>query len=345
VARVARVLNATALALWRQRESLLSVTTNNFFLAIGFFFLFGIFVHYTVGIIFYLLLGTVLLFPLSADPIQKIPFERLAVWPLRRTEHFLLRMSAPWLNPITWLLAIVIVWSALGRKPEAAGISAVALVLVPFLGTAVPQRGRSRIWLLVPRMPGLLGELIRKDLRQLLATLDVWLAAVLASIFLLYRLFAHEVSTEAQTIFALLIVVALSTASQTLFALDGPQGIVRYHVLPVRGWQVLAAKAASWLGLVLLLTAPVSLLVGISAALGALPFGFWTSVNHRSSQRRWRFTASPTPWVGIASVVATLCTGVAVYRISLLWAIPAVVAGLVSLGFSGWRFDRNALSS
>ncbi|HKV81419.1 MAG TPA: hypothetical protein VJP02_24945 [Candidatus Sulfotelmatobacter sp.] len=341
MARVAAILKITATAVWRERRSLLSVTTNNFFGTIAFFFFFGHFSNHTVGIIFYLLLGTLMLFPLSADPVQKIPPERLALWPLSRLEHWFIRVLAPWFNPITWLFCALVLWSAFDRDVKTAGISAVLMVAILMLISLVPPGGRSNVWRVVPRFPGTLGQLVRKDLRQILSTLDFWLAGFLSCAFLLYRLLAGDVPTEAKTVFSLLVVLALSSVAQTFFALDGLQGLIRYQVLPVRGWQVLVAKALAWLTIVLVLTAPLSSRVGLSAALAVLPFGCWATVSHRNSQRRWRFASCPTLWSSVAVVVALLSTGVAVFRISIWWAIPAVVASLISIVISGRHFDRH----
>ena len=340
MARVATVLKMTATALWRGRRSLLSVKTNNFFGTIAFFFFFGNFVDHTVGIIFYLLVGVLLLFPLSTDPLQKIPRERLALWPLSGGERWLLRVLAPWLNPITWLFCVLVLLSAWDRDVKTVGISAAVMVSILSLTPLVPQTGQSSLWRVVPRFPSILGQLIRKDLRQLLSMLDFWLAALLSGAFLTYRLLAHNVPPEAKTIFSLLVVVALSTATQTFFALDGVKGLIRYHLLPVRGWEVLVAKVVAWLTVVLVLTAPLSWRVGVSAALAAVPFGCWSSVSDPSFQHRWRFAGSPALWSSVGLVLATLSTGVAVFRVSGWWVIPAAVASLMSLGIFGGRFDQ-----
>jgi hypothetical protein len=339
MARVAAVLKMTAIALWRKRRSLLSVMSNNFFGTIAFLFFFGAFVDYTVGIIFYVPVGLLLLFPLSADPLQIIPPERLALWPLSRAEDWLLRVLAPWLNPITWLFCVLVLWSAFRRDAKTAAISAGLMIVIVLLVPLVPTSGRNNLWRRVPRFPGIFGQLIRKNMRQLLSMLDFWLAALLSIAFLLYRLLGHNVAPEARTAFSLLVVLALSTASQTFFALDGFQGLVRYHLLPVSGWQVLVAKAAAWMMVVLVLTTPLSLPVGLSAAFAAIPIGCWSSVSHPRLQHRWRFAASPAVMSSVALVLFVLSTGVAVFRISVGWAVPALLASLLSIAISGKRFD------
>ena len=44
-------------------------------------------------------MGLVVLFPLSTDPLRKIPPSRLALWPLDRRERWILRLASPWINP------------------------------------------------------------------------------------------------------------------------------------------------------------------------------------------------------------------------------------------------------
>ena len=43
----------------------------------------------------YLIMGLVVLFPLSTDPLRKIPPSRLALWPLDRRDHWILRLASP----------------------------------------------------------------------------------------------------------------------------------------------------------------------------------------------------------------------------------------------------------
>ena len=60
----------------------------------------------------YLIMGLVVLFPLSTDPLRKIPPSRLALWPLERRERWILRLASPWINPLTWGLAGLAIWGA-----------------------------------------------------------------------------------------------------------------------------------------------------------------------------------------------------------------------------------------
>jgi hypothetical protein len=56
----------------------------------------------------------------------------------------------------------------------------------------------------------------------------------------------------------ILVMLALSTHAQTLFGLEGDAGMTRYQLLPVPPWQILAAKDAPFLLLLLLLTLPLA---------------------------------------------------------------------------------------
>ncbi|MBV8732695.1 MAG: hypothetical protein JO336_23030, partial [Acidobacteriia bacterium] len=54
------------------------------------------------------IIGVVLFFPLSADPLRKIPAERLALWPLTSRERRIVRLLSVWLNPVSWVLAALL---------------------------------------------------------------------------------------------------------------------------------------------------------------------------------------------------------------------------------------------
>src|ERR1700722_8488239 len=107
MARLATVLGALWTAVRRDAKSIGSFSTNNFFI-VGAAFLFlgdpGAFVSLNA------VMAVILFFPLSTDPLRKIPPVRLALWPLTNRERSLLRILSPWLNPVTWLLAGLAMW-------------------------------------------------------------------------------------------------------------------------------------------------------------------------------------------------------------------------------------------
>ncbi len=335
MARIAAILKATATATWRERRSILSFGANNFFVTIVFFFR-----EYLVGQLFYGLLAVVMLVPLSSDPLHRIPRERLATWPLSRGDRVLLRVLAPWLNPITWLIAGFTIWSAARHDLTSAMTAVSVLVLVIAIGALLPAGGRSSFWRIVPSFPTSLGQLMRKDLRQVLCTLDFWLAAILSLSFASVQISHGSLPPEAQTIFSILIVLALSTVSQTLFGLDGPAGITRYRLLPVSGWRIAASKSAVFLLIAIVLTSPASLRSGVAAAAVSLAFGLWSSVRPRAWQPRWRFAASPSGRNSVLLVLASIAAGVVAFRVTVWIVVPCFALAVASVLFSGRRFDR-----
>src|SRR5262245_24568144 len=98
MARPIAILKSLATAYRRDWTALQSLTGN-------YFFLITVFLLRQAGGFVYLIMGLVLLFPLSTDPLRKIPASRLALWPLSRGEMWVVRLAAPWINPLTWVLA------------------------------------------------------------------------------------------------------------------------------------------------------------------------------------------------------------------------------------------------
>ncbi len=111
-----------------------------------------------------LLLAAVLLFPLSADPLQKIPRERLGAWPLAPAQRMALRLASLGFSPVLWMLGAILV---LKRVRPALGF-AFLFMTVLVQGLAIVGRqtaAHTSGWSLlraVPRFPGRLGGLVRK---------------------------------------------------------------------------------------------------------------------------------------------------------------------------------------
>jgi hypothetical protein len=98
ITRAIRVLEALALISWRDVRSLGSITGQNFFLFVIFVAL-----QPESAAFFLLLLLIVLIFPLSTDPMEKIPAERRGLWPLARWEWSAVRVVSVLLSPIAWV--------------------------------------------------------------------------------------------------------------------------------------------------------------------------------------------------------------------------------------------------
>jgi hypothetical protein len=328
VVRARVVLAALAKVTRRDRKSIFSFSTNNLFY-VGIAFLFA--QDPGAMAFFGAIIAVVLFFPLTGDPLRKIPRERLALWPLTKPEHWVLRAISAWLNPIVWILAVLLVW-----KRVTLGLwGLIALLLA--LGFVAPWkflRGRSRSgpWLWLPSFPTALNQLIRKNLREMFATLDFYAALAVALPAAAIRA-AGELPPDAFLPLTLLILLLLSTCALSLFGLDGDGAITRYRLMPLSGWQILGAKDVVFLLVSLLLTAPFHSLAGLAAALMALATGHFASVRRHGYERRWRFQTSESFGSSIIEIVAMIMAGAATAQFSPL----ILVACLLLYALSTWR--------
>ena len=180
--------------------------------------------------------------------------------------------------------------------------------------------------------------LLRNNVRQMFSVLDTWLAIVIALAGSGYRLFSARPDPAAFPILAMLVALALSTYAQCLFSLDSESGATRYHLLPLRGWQILLAKDAALLGILLILTLPLDAAAGMTFGLSSLAIGRYPALKARLSAQRWRFTS------GRISIWRPAdCAGAAAaFSIALSW--PFVAAGyLASIVLARRAFTPNAL--
>jgi hypothetical protein len=310
-----------------------SLAGNNFFLITAFLLR-------QAGTFVYLIMGLVVLFPLSTDPLRKIPPSRLALWPLARRERWILRLASPWINPLTWGLAGLAVWGA-GRILTVGMWAALAgLFAAVFLLTAVPLPSGRGLWRRVPQFPGPLNQLVRKNLREILSTLDFYAALILSGAVLAYRISGPPLPPEAFLAMTVLVVGAMSSFAQCLFGLDGEGGLSRYRLLPVRGWHLLLAKDAAFLAVVIPLTLPLAVLPGIGAALVTLAVGHAPSVEHPRPQARWRFSSGGALGNAAIQVIALAMTASAISSTSAWFLAPAAAAWALSLGWYGREVER-----
>ncbi len=325
-----RRLRAAALwpvlrALWRtvRRDlgSFASLTLNNFFLFVA-LIAYG---AMSSGVMpvgaypFLFLLLFLVLFPLAADPLAKIPPARLALWPLGRIERLALRAATLALSPIFWLAALL-VWRA-SRSPAALG-----LVAIPLLTHGLAPRG----WHSLRRVPAF-GELMRKDIRQMLSVLDTWLALLLAVV---------GIASNARALpgggagMASLVALALSTYAQCLFSLDGVSGSTRQRLFPLPGWRILLAKDIAYLAVLTVLVAPIDWGAGLAFGLMALAAGHYPALRERLPVQRWRFTGGRLPF-GILQMGAGSAAAFAESQHGLPVLLLAFLVYLVSLWLGG----------
>ena len=72
---------------------------------------------------------------------------------------------------------------------------------------------------------------------------------------------------------SLVVIVALSTCAQCLFALDAGPGLDRYRLTPIRGWRVLVAKHTALTIAGAPLTLPIHPIAPIAGSPVSLGFG------------------------------------------------------------------------
>ena len=333
MARLAAILKALWRAFQRGEKSFASLAGNNFFLMAVLFL--G-----KAGTFLFLIMGLVILFPLSTDPLRKIPPSRLALWPLEKREMWLLRAVSPWVNPMTWAIAALALWAVRGSVTAGLWALAAGLFAAGFAISELPLPSGAAMWRRVPHFPGPLDQLIRKNLREMLSTLDFYCALLLSVSSAIYRIAGPPLPTEAFLAMTVLVVVALSSYAQCLFGLDGAGGWSRYRLLPVPGWWILAAKDAAFLLVVAVLVAPLAPLAGLGAAFVALAMGRRPSVEDPRPQTRWRFSAGASPMYGVVEVMAMASAASAIFLTSALIVAPCVAAWAGSLWWYGRRMEE-----
>jgi len=332
LARTAAILGALWTAVRRDAKSMGSFTGNNLFSVVALSFTKkdrGVFLSLNV------LIGLVLFFPLSTDPLRKIPPQRLTMWPISNGERWLLRIASPWLNPMTWLLAIMVL-----RRSVTMGVWALlaGLFAIGFVVPSLPWvRGRGA-WQRLPHFPGPLDQLIRKNLRELLSTLDFYCALLLSAGALIFRM-RGTLPHDALFPLTMLVTLTLSSYAQTLFGLDGAGGLTRYRLLPLPGWQILAAKDAAFLLVNVTLCLPLAPLAGLAAALVALSIGHSASVNERREQTRWRFSTGVSFGSGIIQVLIMALLAASTVYASPLMLAPCIAAYV----WSTWWYGREMM--
>jgi hypothetical protein len=243
---------------------------------------------------FLALMALVLLVPLSADPLARVPAARLGLWPLSPVEHVWLRAGSLALNPLLWMGTAALCWTrwTLGLVFLAAASGAQWL----------RWRGEWRVrW--APWLPTRYAMLVRNKLRQILSTGDFYLATLIAVAGAAWRVASPSADPNAFPLLGMLVALALSTGTQGLFGLDGAGGASRYRLLPLRGREILVSKDAAHLGALLVLVAPLHVRAGMTFGIAALAIGHFSSVKFESRQERWRL-ASGRLTVGVTQMLA-----------------------------------------
>lgn len=282
-----------------------------------------------------LLMGIIVLLPMSSDPLRAIPLSRGRIWPLEDKDRRLLRLISPWLNPMTWGVVALAVWKRASWGLAALGGGVVAMGFI----TSSRSSGRSTFARWIPQFPSPLNHLIRKNLREMISTLDFWGGALVAIASLGWRV-AGLLPKEAFFPLTAVAMLMTSTCALTLFGLDGDAGLTRYRLLPLKGWQVLLAKDIAYLVIAILVAAPLYVPGALGGAFIGLAVGHRASVLTGDPQLRWRFQTGPSFGDGITQVIAMLMSGAAVAYTSVFLLFPCVVCWMVSVWWFGRELDR-----
>ena len=183
------------------------------------------------------------------------------------------------------------------------------------------------------------GHLIRKNLREMMSTLDFCCGALIAVATLAWCV-AGMLPAAAFFPLTAVAMLTISTCALTLFGLDGAGGMTRYRLMPLRGWQVLLAKDAAYMTMALVLAMPLSIGGACAGALVALAFGHNASVRNLRPQLRWRFQTGPSLGDALVQVLLMVAAGAAVVYSSPLFLLVCVAAWAGSLWWFGREIDR-----
>ena len=338
MARITPLLRALGTEQWRDLRSLGGAGSNNF--VVFTLLVFG--TQPSSGAFLSGLVGLLLLIPASLDPLRKLPGDRLALLPLGKRDQTWLRLAAFAMSPVVWLTLGALLLG--GGKYRA---YAWLFVVLGGLSNALLW-GRNRFfgtfgafrWF--PRIPGKLGGLFQKNLREALMQLDPYVGLLLSIAGLVHRMASPKPVAEALFGLSLLVVLALSTSAQGLFALDARRGFERYRILPLRGWEILLAKDLAWMAILLVLLLPLAPLPGLAAGLVALAVGHQPTVHHRSPQARWGFASGRLVPQGLIQICLLALAGPLVHRDSHWYLPPCLGLYLGSLTLFGKQWESTA---
>lgn len=337
MAGVIGVLKAIRLAAWRDFKSFQSVTGQNLF----FFLLFVAYQQAESTYFLFLILALILLFPLSTDPLQKIPADRRILWPLLKREWAVIRLGSLALSPIAWIAALLILtrvnWTI---SVLFVGIVAALQPVSYLLRRSFTKLPRTNALYWIPTPPGITGAIMHLHWREILRTLDPYVALVLSLCSMLYSLSGKPVDSSEPRIMSLVVAIAMSTQTQVLFGIDGA-GVARYRQSPIRGWRILLAKDLAFLALLGLLVLPLDFVSGLAAGLVVLTVGHHRSVLKIFPQAQWRFTSGTLFPDGVLQIVLLLAAGNNIRGQGLWLATLCVSAWFASVLLYGWFWDRN----
>ena len=326
------ILKWLARAANRKRGTFAFTGSNMHYTAVASFFM----LDPALAGILLLIMGVIVILPLSSDPLRAIPRVRMRIWPLEHSERSLLRIVSPFLNPMTWIVVALALWKSTSWDIVAL---AAGIVAAGFMTSAIGHGGGVSPWRHLPRFPRPLNQLIRKNLREMLSTLDFCCGALIAVACLAWRI-AGMLPPAAFLPLTAVAMLAISTCALTLFGLDGAAGMTRYRLTPLRGWQILLAKDVAYMSMALVVAAPLSITGALGAALIALAVGHKASIRSPRAQLRWRFQTGPSFGDALTQIIPMIMAGAAVVYESPLVLLLCIAAWAASTWYFGREIDR-----
>jgi hypothetical protein len=329
----------------RELRSFLSVGLNNFFLLAALMAYSAIVSGMAPwdSLPFFLLLAVLMLFPMSSDPLAKIPPSRLELWPFSARQRIALRVISFAASPILWIALALLVLSR--RFALALLFLAVALPIqiVAALATrALKSRPAMHPLRHLPRISGRTGGLIRHNLRQLTSVLDFYAALIVAVSAAAYRWFDPKALSIGFAPLGILIALVLSTPTQSAFGLESDSGLTRYALFPLKGWRVLLAKDAAFFIVTGVLILPLWDLHAVGAAatftFTALTLGRYPSLVLQPPQLPWRFSSGDFRF-GAAQMVLGSTISFLQFRNAPWLLLIAFVAYAISLAVGARYWD------
>jgi hypothetical protein len=348
MARVLALLFLLKKLVLKELSSFSSVRFNNFLFCILFIMAAPIETGMPKGafwssLFFQIVLLAPLLVTFSLDTQHRLPPERVATWPLTRTQRLLLSSVSFALNPLFIVLFLgYLFWMGL-----AAGLLFLILALIVhgavYAVGRLPFKIRTPAGLSISRTPLEVSGIAQETWREMLGTLDFWTALLIAVSGSLYRLFGRAPKPETLPILSLFVGIAMSTIGQRMLRLDEGRALLRYRLLPIAGWKLLVTQDMTFLIPLSAMVSLLSLRTGVAFGLVAIAVGRYPSLRQRANQRRWRFVGGD-PRFGVAQVLLGGLAGIGAARTGL-WVLAVAFAFYVVSIFWGEQLWKRSLTA
>ena len=281
---------------------------------------------------FGLIIGALLFFPLSSDPLEKIPPDRRKLWPLGRSRLAGDPHRQPLLQP-----------RHLDR-----GVHSVPYRLASGVSTGPGRPGGSRSFICLQTLGAAVQpDAIRSGSARRHGTIDAPALARDAdharslrgsaadrATTVIYRMTGGVLDRDALPIISMVVVVALSTSAQVLIGLDGA-GAQRYRLMPLAGWRILLAKDAAFLVVLLILIAPLEVPASLTAGLAALAIGHQQSSHGAGAADAMALHVGRDVAGGSFQIFAIFAIGNGVLKYGPVFVVATVAAWVISLLWFG----------